>query len=216
MSTIAENAELANEQAHKQTQVDAHEHEHEHDNSEMNLLGFWIYIMSDCLIFACIFATYAVLHSNFAGLARPSDVFDLKFVFVETMLLLVSSFTFGRAMLGANQGNMAVVKKWLTITFFLGLGFIGMELYEFHHFVSIGITPKDSAYWSAFFTLVGTHGLHVTAGLIWMIVMAFHLKRDGLDKKNVNRLSMLSLFWHFLDIIWICVFSFVYLIGSFS
>lgn len=196
--------------------INGHGHEHEHDNSDMNQLGFWIYIMSDCLIFACIFATFAVLHSNYAGLATPSEVFDLKFVFVETMLLLFSSATFGLAMLGAYSNNLSTVKRWLAVTFVLGAAFIGMELYEFHHFASIGITPQGSAYWSAFFTLVGTHGIHVTAGLVWMIVMAFHLKRDGLSRNNVNRLAMLSLFWHFLDIIWICVFSFVYLVGSFS
>lgn len=195
----------------------AHEHhdEHEHhDTGGIALFGFWVYIMSDVLLFATLFAMYAVLGMSTVGQIDPKEVLDLKFVAVETALLLVSSFTFGMAMLGAYAKDMARMSKWLVVTWLLGFGFICMELYEFNHLIHIGAGPETGGYWSAFFGLIGTHGLHVTAGLIWMIVMIFHFKRDGLSKDNMVRLSCLSLFWHFLDIIWVCVYSFVYLVGA--
>ncbi len=190
-------------------------HEEHHDTSKITTFGFWIYIMSDCLLFATLFAVYAVMSAgnSFGSAIQPKELFGLEFVFIETMLLLVSSFTFGMAMLGANAKSMARMKFWLIITFALGASFLGMELYEFHHFAGEGATPQASGYWTSFFSLVGTHGLHVFAGLCWLVVMVFHFKREGFSKKNMVRLSCLSLFWHFLDIIWVCVFSFVYLAG---
>ncbi len=187
--------------------------EHHHDMAGDTLLGFWIYIMSDCILFATLFATYAVLSTSFAGGLTPTDLFDLEFVAVETALLLFSSFTFGMAMLGAQQQRMAQLLLWLGITFALGGGFLAMELYEFYHFSHEGAGPTTSAYWSAFYALVGTHGLHVFAGMCWMIVLVVHMLKDGISSTNFTRLSCLSLFWHFLDIIWICVFSMVYLMG---
>lgn len=184
-----------------------------HDHAGDTLLGFWIYIMSDVILFASLFAVYAVLNNSFAGGLTPKDLFDLKFVLVETALLLFSSFTFGMAMLGAQRKNMKNTVFWLIITFLLGAGFLVMEIYEFYHFSHEGATPQSSAYWSAFYALVGTHGLHVLGGLIWMLVLFVHFKRDGLDETNSVRLACLSLFWHFLDVIWICVFSVVYLMG---
>lgn len=189
------------------------DHEHHHDYDGDTLFGFWIYIMSDCILFATLFATYAVLSTSFAGGLTPLDLFDLNFVAVETALLLFSSFTFGMAMLGAQNKNMRQLSLWLVITFLMGAGFLGMELYEFWHFSHEGAGPTSSAYWSAFYALVGTHGLHVFSGMCWMIVLFFHLRRDGITTTNFTRLSCLSLFWHFLDIIWICVFSLVYLMG---
>lgn len=211
-----------NTMTHHDTPLDAqhdahhlseHEHhdEHHHDTSDLSMFGFWLYIMSDCLLFATLFATFAVLSTSYAGAIEPKELFGLGFVFIETLLLLVSSFTFGMAMLGAYAKNMARMKKWLIATWLLGFAFLMMELYEFYHFAHEGATPQVSAFWSAFYALVATHGLHVTAGLVWMILMIFHFKREGFSDKNMLRLSCLSLFWHFLDIIWICVFSFVYL-----
>lgn len=191
-----------------------HDHEH-HDSGDLAMFGFWTYIMGDCILFATMFATYAVLSmSSTLGQVNPKDVLDLNFVAGETALLLLSSFTFGMAMLGAYAKNKSRTIMWLVITWLLGFGFICMELYEFNHLLHIGASPLNSGYWSGFFGLIGTHGLHVTAGLIWMIVLAFHFMRDGFSSDNMTRLSMLSLFWHFLDIIWICVFSIVYLIGA--
>ena len=187
--------------------------EHDHDYAGDTLLGFWIYIMSDCILFATLFATYAVLNASFVGGLTPKDLFDLNFVAVETGLLLFSSFTFGMAMLAAQQKNKAQLLLWLGITFSLGAGFLCMELYEFYHFSHEGAGPTSSAYWSAFYALVGTHGLHVFAGMLWMVVLVVHLLKDGINDVNHTRLACLSLFWHFLDVIWICVFTMVYLMG---
>lgn len=206
--------ELHTQDNSQTTQHDDHHDEHHHDTSELSMFGFWVYIMSDCLLFATLFATYAVLSMSTVGAVSLKDVLDLNFVAVETALLLFSSFTFGMAMLGAHAKSMKKMTFWLVLTWALGAGFISMELYEFNHLIHVGASPQASGYWSAFFGLIGTHGLHVTAGLIWMIVMFFHFKRDGLSNDNLTRLAMLSLFWHFLDIIWICVFSFVYLVGA--
>ncbi|WP_435234163.1 cytochrome o ubiquinol oxidase subunit III [Psychromonas sp. PT13] len=187
--------------------------EHHHDYSGDTLFGFWIYILSDCLLFGTLFAAYAVFSNSFAGGIESNELFNLPFVMVETALLLLSSYTFAIAMLKANNHDMAEMKKWLAITFGLGLGFLVLELYEFYHFSHEGATLSTSAYWSAFYALLSTHGLHVFAGLVWMSVLYFHFKRDGFTEENKTRLACLSLFWHFLDIIWICVFSMVYLMG---
>lgn len=194
-----------------------HDHghdDHHHDSGQMTVLGFWLYLMTDCILFASLFATYAVLSGSFAGGPSGHDIFQLDFVAVETLFLLLSSITFGFAMLKMFDGKKAGVLGWLAVTFLFGAGFIAMEIYEFHHLISIGAGPGRSAYLSAFFTLIGTHGLHVTFGLIWIIVMLDMIRRHGLDSINKRRLACLSLFWHFLDIVWICVFTFVYLLGA--
>lgn len=195
------------------TSVTEEHHGHE-DKGDKVVFGFWLYIMSDCLLFATLFATFAVLGHSYAGEITPKDLFSLEFVAGETALLLFSSFTFGMAMLGAHKKNMVNMMFWLVVTFLLGAGFLGMELYEFYHFSHEGASPQTSAFWSSFYALVGTHGLHVFSGLIWMIVLFVHFYRDGFSEDNAIRLACLSLFWHFLDIIWICVFSFVYLLGA--
>lgn len=197
-------------QSHDGHDLDDHDH---HDYAGDTIFGFWIYILSDCLLFGTLFAVYAVYSNSFAGLIEPKELFNLTFVLAETALLLFSSFTFGMAMLKANHEDMKGMIKWLGITFMLGFSFLIMELYEFYHFSNEGATFHSSAYWSAFYGLVATHGLHVFAGLVWMIVLFFHFKRDGFSEDNKTRLACLSLFWHFLDIIWICVFSVVYLMG---
>ena len=189
------------------------QHTDHHDAGGDTLFGFWIYILSDCLLFGTLFATYAVFSSSFAGGIESKAIFSLPFVLAETALLLFSSFTFAIAMLKANSEQMKEMNRWLALTFLLGLSFLAMELYEFYHFSHEGATFDSSAYWSAFYALVATHGLHVFAGLLWMCILFFHFKRDGFSKDNKVRLACLSLFWHFLDIIWICVFSVVYLMG---
>ena len=189
------------------------EEEHHHDYAGDTVFGFWVYILSDCLLFATLFAVYAVIGQNYAGTITGKELFDLNFVLAETALLLLSSFTFGMAMLGANQRNIASLMRWLGATFLLGLGFLIMEVYEFIHFTHEGAAAWSSGGWSAFYGLIGTHGLHVFFGMIWLVVLVVHILKDGLTEGNQVRLSCLSLFWHFLDIIWICVFSVVYLMG---
>lgn len=194
--------------------TDAAHHEEHHDTGSNNVFGFWLYLMTDCLLFASFFATYAVLYMNTAGGVSGKDIFDLNFVAVETAALLLSSITFGFAMIAANRQNKLATLRWLFVTFLLGATFIGMEIYEFHHLISNGEGPQESAFLTSFFSLVGLHGLHVTAGLIWMVVMMGEVSFRGLPKQTVTRLSCLSLFWHFLDIVWICVFTVVYLMGA--
>ncbi|MBB1322216.1 MULTISPECIES: cytochrome o ubiquinol oxidase subunit III [unclassified Shewanella] len=195
---------------------DAHSTEHHdehHDTSGNTLFGFWIYLMTDCILFASVFATYAVLFMNTDGGVSGKDIFELDFVLIETAALLVSSITYGFAMICARHQKKAATLAWLLITFALGCVFITMEVYEFHHLIEHGNGPDRSAFLSAFFALVGMHGLHVTAGLIWMLIMMVEVIKCGLNNRSITRLSCLSLFWHFLDIVWVCVFTVVYLLG---
>lgn len=192
---------------------DAHHAHHMHEIAENKKFGFWIYLMSDCILFASLFATYAVLANGTAGGPSGKDIFELPFVFVETMFLLASSLTFGMGMIAFKQQNLEGVKKYLGLTFVCGFAFICMEIYEFHVLIEEGFGPDRSAFLSAFFGLVATHGLHVTFGLIWLATCYVQLSKQGLTPNMQMRLSCLSLFWHFLDIIWICVFTFVYLMG---
>ncbi|MDQ7100860.1 MULTISPECIES: cytochrome o ubiquinol oxidase subunit III [unclassified Serratia (in: enterobacteria)] len=191
----------------------AHAEYGHHDAGETKVFGFWIYLMSDCILFASLFATYAVLVNGTAGGPSGKDIFDLKFVLVETFLLLFSSITYGMAMIAMNKGKVGGVNTWLFLTFLFGLGFVAMEIYEFHHLIAEGFGPDRSAFLSSFFALVGTHGLHVTSGLIWIIVLMIQVSKFGLTATNKTRLMCLSLFWHFLDVVWICVFTVVYLLG---
>jgi cytochrome o ubiquinol oxidase subunit 3 len=189
------------------------EHAGGHGHGSPTLLGFWIYLMSDALLFAGLFATYGVLSTSYAGGPVPQDVFDLRLVALNTAILLVSSITFGFGMLAMERGKLAQVQFWLLITGLLGAAFVGIELYEFSHFAHEGAVPQRSAYWSGVWTLVGTHGLHVTVGIVWVLVLMVQLKQRGLLLENKRRLMCLSMFWHFLDVIWIGVFSYVYLLG---
>jgi cytochrome o ubiquinol oxidase subunit 3 len=191
----------------------AEEDDHDHGSGGATLLGFWIYLMTDALLFGGIFSVFGVLSSAYAGGPVPHEIFDLPLVAVNTALLLVSSITYGFAMLETEAGRARVVQAWLGLTFVLGAAFVGIELYEFSHLIAEGAGPQRSAFLSSFFTLVGTHGLHVTAGLIWIATMLVQVGRRGLIEENRRRLLCLSLFWHFLDIIWIGVFTFVYLLG---
>lgn len=190
----------------------AHGH-NSHDTGGMTVFGFWIYLMSDLIIFGTLFATYAVLAPNTAGGPTPRELFSLPFVLVETFLLLFSSFTYGMAVLAMNANHAARVRQWLVVTALLGAGFLALELYEFRELVLQGHGPWRSGFLSAFFTLVGTHGLHVAAGLVWLVVMLVQVSTQGLNPVTRTRLLCLSLFWHFLDVVWICVFTVVYLLG---
>ena len=183
------------------------------DTVAIQTFGFWIYLMSDLIIFSTLFATFVVLGKNFAGGPTGKDLFDLPYLLGETLFLLFSSVTYGLVMLAVHDGK----KKWvlivLAVTFLLGLGFVCMEINEFRGLIAEGHGPDQSAFLSSFFTLVGTHGTHVTFGLIWMAVMVGQVAVKGLTSPVRSRLMRLSMFWHFLDIIWIGIFSIVYLMG---
>ena len=186
----------------------------EHHPENGTLLGFWLYLMSDCLIFAVLFAIYAVLGRSYAAGPSGADLFDLPLVALNTAMLLLSSITYGFAMIAMQKKQVKQVLVWLAITGLFGAAFIGLELYEFHHLIHLGAVPQRSAFLSSFFTLVGTHGLHVTFGLIWLVTLMVQVSRHGLIMENRRRLMCLSMFWHFLDVVWIGVFTFVYLMGS--
>ncbi|MCP8893028.1 cytochrome o ubiquinol oxidase subunit III [Sphingomonas faeni] len=191
----------------------AEEEDHDHGGNGATVLGFWIYLMSDALIFASLFAMFGVVSTSYAGGPVPREIFDLKLVALNTAFLLASSITFGEAMPHMEAGRVGPTRFWLAITGLLGLAFVGVELYEFSHLIAEGAGPQRSAFLSAFFTLVGTHGAHVTVGLIWIAASLIQLGQHGLIQPMKRRLICLSMFWHFLDIIWIGVFTFVYLYG---
>jgi len=184
-----------------------------HHPANGTLLGFWLYLMSDCLIFACLFAAYGVLGRHYAGGLGGAQVFELPLVAVNTGLLLVSSITYGFAMVSMQSGRKGALLAWLAITGLLGAGFVGIELHEFGHLIAEGNGPQRSAFLTSFFALVGTHGLHVSFGIVWLLVLMTQVGRFGLTAANRRRLFCLSMFWHFLDVVWIGVFSVVYLMG---
>ncbi|QGW66888.1 cytochrome o ubiquinol oxidase subunit III [Lysobacter soli] len=191
--------------------LDTQGHHHPENGT---LLGFWIYLLSDLMIFGCLFATFGVLGRSFAAGPSGADLFDLKLVAVNTAVLLVSSITYGFAMIAMQARNKRGLIAWLIVTGLLGATFLAIELYEFHHFIHIGAGPQRSAFLSSFFALVGTHGLHVFFGVIWLIVLCLQVRKHGLTRANTRRVACLSMFWHFLDVVWIGVFTFVYLMGS--
>lgn len=185
----------------------------DHHPQNGSLLGFWIYLMSDCLIFACLFAVYAVLGRNYAGGPTGAELFDLKLVAINTAFLLFSSITYGFAMISAQAKKKANTLMWLGVTLVFGAAFLALELYEFWHLIHQGATPQRSGFLTSFFALVATHGLHVFFGSVWLIVLMIQVQKHGLIHENKRRLMCLSMFWHFLDVIWIGVFTFVYLMG---
>jgi cytochrome o ubiquinol oxidase subunit 3 len=180
---------------------------------ESRAFGFWLYILSDLILFSALFATFAVQMRSFAGGPTGRELFDLPYVFRETLLLLLSSAAYGLTVLAMQKERRASVLRWLGISFLLGLGFILMEIHELHHLIAGGTGPDRSGFLSAYFTLVGTHGTHVSFGLIWMSVLMLQVALKGLSAPVRGRLLRLSVFWHFLDIVWIGVFSVVYLLG---
>lgn len=188
---------------------------HDHPAGGSTALGFWMYLMSDCLIFAILFACYAVLGHSYGGGPGPQQLFELPLVALNTAMLLLSSLTYGFAMLTLERKDASVlaVQGWLILTGLFGLAFLSIELYEFSNLIHEGAGPQRSAFLSAFFTLVGTHGLHVTFGLIWLATLVVQLGTHGIGPDNKRRLMCLGMFWHFLDVIWIGVFTIVYLMG---
>jgi len=185
----------------------------EHHPENGTLLGFWLYLMSDSLVFASLFATYGVLGRNYAGGPSGAELFELPLVAINTSLLLLSSITYGFVVIAMRRNRRGATLAWLAITGLLGAGFVGIELREFAHLIEEGNGPQRSAFLSSFFTLVGTHGLHVTFGIVWLVTLMVQVAKRGLVAANKRRLMCLSMFWHFLDVIWIGVFTFVYLMG---
>ena len=199
------------------------ETDHHHSNIQLDLLqeetftktvfGFWLYLMTDCLLFGTLFCTYGVLHNQTAGGASSNEIFSLKIAFVETMILLLSSFTCGMALLASLKFQKGKLIGWLMTSFILGAAFVFLEVTEFKDLILDGHGPQRSAFLSSYFTLVGTHGLHVSFGLLWLAVMIWQVITFGINIETFRRLVLFNMFWHFLDLVWIFLFTFVYLIG---
>ncbi|BBI36264.1 cytochrome o ubiquinol oxidase subunit III [Cohnella abietis] len=194
-----------------------HDHGHgkegHHDLESLRMMGFWIFLITDCILFGTLFATYVVLNGNTAGGPTPAELFEMPGVIAETFILLTSSFTSGLAVLSMNRGDRKGLIRWLLVTVLLGASFIALEVTEFMTLVHEGASISTSAQWSAFYVLVGTHGLHVTIGLVWMIAIMIQLKQHGINSVTRRKVNIISLYWHFLDVIWIFVFTIVYMMG---
>lgn len=185
-----------------------------HAAAEEKVFGFWVFLMSDLIIFSLLFATYAIMLPGTAGGPTPKDIFDIKSAAIETGVLLTSSFTFGMASLIMKYSrSRGLLLFWLAVTLALGLTFLGFEAHDFLHYVSEDAAPTRSGFLSALFVLVSTHGLHVTSGCIWIVVMMVQVLVFGIDRDVKLRLMRLGLFWHFLDIVWVGIFSVVFLQG---
>jgi len=183
------------------------------DTAANKEFGFWLYLMSDLILFSAIFATFAVLSRNYAGGPTGRELFHLPYVLGQTMLLLFSSASCGLAVLAGHEDRRSSVLAWLAVTFLLGIGFLFMEIDEFRRMILDGNGPERSGFLSAFFTLVGAHGAHVASGLIWMAVTMIQIAVKGMAGPLRSRLMRLGMFWHFLDIVWIGIFTFVYMLG---
>ncbi|KIL41437.1 cytochrome o ubiquinol oxidase subunit III [Gordoniibacillus kamchatkensis] len=195
-----------------QTAAHAHAAEH-HDQEGLKILGFWIFLVTDCLLFGTLFAAYVVLRTHTDGGPNGKELFEVPGFVAETFILLTSSFTSGLAALAMNQGKRNQLLGWLAVTALLGACFVGFEVSEFAKMAGEGATISRSAFLSAFFTLVGTHGLHVSLGLVWMTAIMLQLRRRGITAVTRRKVFVISLYWHFLDAVWIFLFTVVYLMG---
>lgn len=181
--------------------------------SHKTTAGFWLYLMTDCLLFATLFATYVVLRPGTADGPSGAEIFQLPMILVSTVLLLTSSLTSGFALIAVKENKVKQVIGWLVATYILGLSFLTLEIFEFAELIAHGHGWQESAFLSAFFVLVGTHGLHILIGLLWLVVLVVVLLKRGLTPKATRQLSIFGMYWHFLDLVWIFIFTIVYLMG---
>ena len=183
-------------------------------HEDKTVLGFWVYLMTDLIMFAALFAAFAALRGNTFGGPSGEELFNLPFALTETVILLTSSFTCGLATLAFQQNKKNQVLGWYAVTMVLGLSFLAMEMTEFHRLLAEGNSFTRSAFLSSFFALVGTHGLHIAIGVLWMAIAMVIVVKRGLNPVMNSKLTRLSLFWHFLDLVWIFIFTIVYLMGA--
>ncbi|MDI4650185.1 cytochrome o ubiquinol oxidase subunit III [Cohnella hashimotonis] len=204
---------MANVAANHSSHDHDHGHDGHHDLEALRTMGFWIFIITDCIIFGTLFATYAVLMNSTAGGPTGAELFEMPGVIAETFILLTSSFTSGLAVLSMNRGDKKGLIGWLIVTALLGASFITLEVTEFLKMIDEGAKISTSAFLSAFYTLVGTHGIHVSIGLIWMIALMLQVAKRGITPVTKRKIGNISLYWHFLDVVWIFVFTIVYMMG---
>jgi cytochrome aa3-600 menaquinol oxidase subunit 3 len=187
--------------------------EYQSEQSRMNILGFWIFLGAEIVLFATLFSVYAVLSGRYAGGPTHQDIIMIKEVMIQTILLLTSSFTMGVAIFEMRRHHLRGLVTWLIVTLLLGAGFLYMEVNEFIHYVHEGATMQTSAFLSSFFVLLGTHGLHVAMGIGWAVLIIIQLLQRGLTPVTARKTFIIGLYWHFLDVVWIFIFTFVYLKG---
>ncbi len=192
----------------------AHSHDAAHDTYSKTIFGFWLYLMTNCLLFGSLFAAYVVLKDNTFGGPSAGALFSLPVVLIETLILLTSSFACGPAQVAELRQDKKKVLVWLGIAFVLGTLFFAMVMGDFMHLIQEGNGWQRSAFLSAFFTLVGTHAMHIAVGLIWMVIVMGLVARRGLIPSTIRRLTCLRLFWHFLNVVWVFIFTLVYLMGA--
>jgi cytochrome o ubiquinol oxidase subunit III len=188
-------------------------HTYEEESYSKTLFGFWIYLLSDFVLFGALFATYIVLRNATYGGPSASDLFHLPYTLVQTCILLLASLASGLGRIAAHTNHKRGVLLFYTLTFLLGLGFLAMGLHEWNHLVTSGANWKRSAFLSGFFTLIGTHTLHLFFALLWTVVLLPPLFKGNLTSVHTKRLSCLTLFWQFINMIWIFIFAIVYLLG---
>lgn len=193
--------------------LDQHHH-HSHDSESKVVFGFWVFILSDFILFAAIFATYAVLHGNTYGSLGIKQIMHLPSVLVQTIFLLTSALTYGLGVVALNAGNKRAVLLWLGVTFLLGALFIKLELRQFAHLLHSGYSWQTSAFFSSYFTLLGMQAAHLAFGLLWMLIVMVQLAQQDITATMKTRIACLGLFWDFLNILWICIFTLVYLMGA--
>ena len=184
------------------------------EKSQIATLGLWIYLMTDLMLFASLFATFMVLRNNTAGGPAAADIFNMPYVLIETLVLLFSSLMCGLAFISAKFGRLRDMRIYLGLTILFGVIFLGMELYEFSQLVGEGHSWSVSAFLSSYFTLVGAHGLHIAVGLLWASILFVRLLNRPLEPNGLRKLGLFTIFWHFLELVWIFIFSVVYLIGG--
>ncbi|MBU8880321.1 cytochrome aa3 quinol oxidase subunit III [Bacillus sp. FJAT-29790] len=187
--------------------------EYSTDQNQMNILGFWIFLGAEIMLFATLFATYFTLVDRTGSGPSGAEIFEITPVLIETFVLLTSSFTIGLGVHAMRIGHKKAMMSFFAVTLLLGLTFLGVEIYEFIHYVHIGAGLQTSAFTASLLTTLGTHGAHVTLGLFWGLFIILQVKKDGLTPRTTNKAFIFSLYWHFLDVVWIFIFSFVYLKG---
>ncbi|MBS4197552.1 cytochrome aa3 quinol oxidase subunit III [Lederbergia citri] len=187
--------------------------EYSTDQNKLNILGFWIFLGAEIMLFATLFATYFTLVDRTGSGPAGAEIFEITPVLIETLVLLTSSFTIGLGVHAMRLGRKNAMISFFTITLLLGLTFLGVEIYEFTHYVHIGAGLQTSAFTAILLTTLGTHGAHVTIGLFWGLFIILQVKKRGLTPETANKSFIFSLYWHFLDVVWIFIFSFVYLKG---
>lgn len=192
----------------------AHDDHHPHGDDSKVIFGFWLFILTNFISFSALFATYSVLHNNTYGGINASQLSSLPYVLIESLVFLTSTLTCGLSIISVKKGLQCQARFWLAITFLIGLAFLGLEYREFARLIHAGSSWQSSAFLSSFFTLVGFHAANIVAGLVWMLILMIQLSMKGITPTMRTRFACLGLFWDYLNVVWVFIFTIVYLMGA--